>query len=225
MEGDAKLRETNECLPDELAKLTAAVKMFDECSGKAKPAPRWVFPLANIPPELAIGGNGGSGFVRNPGIKCFVTPGAGHPAHDLFVDDRRQISRDAQGNPFPTLAIEDGWVMVARDGWKPEDRSRGGNYVMLYLPGRRSVAYYAHLDEIFVKPGDRVVAGQLLGTIGRTGKNAVPRRSQTHLHFGLWEAKTFRPYDSFALLRAARTLSAKVPTSEPKAEPAASAPR
>ena len=54
-----------------------------------------------------------------------------------------------------------------------------------------------------MKAGERVQAGQVVGTIGRTGKNAWPRRSQTHLHFGLWDASTFRPVNSYPLLRRA----------------------
>ncbi|HEY3447154.1 MAG TPA: M23 family metallopeptidase [Myxococcales bacterium] len=220
VEADAKLRLTNECLPEELARLAAAVKMYDQCVGSVKPAKTWIFPVANVPPGEAIGGDG-QGFVKNRGIVCYVTPWAGHPAHDLFVDDRYHKNLDKNGKPFPTLAVEDAFVMVAHDGWTPEDRSRGGNYVMLYLPGRKQVTYYAHLDKVLVKAGDKVSAGQVLGTIGRTGKNAVPRRSQTHLHFGLWDAESFRPVNSYPLLRAAKMLA--VDLTAPSAPPPGSA--
>ncbi|MBI5543987.1 MAG: hypothetical protein HY901_08880, partial [Deltaproteobacteria bacterium] len=142
-QADLRLREADECDPEELARLAEAVKMFDSCAGKSSPAKSWVFPVANISPALAIGGAGGSGYVRNPGIKCFVSKGAGHPAHDLFVHDHRQSSRDKEGRRFPAVAVEDGYVLVARDGWQPGDELKGGNYVMLYLPGRQQIAYYA----------------------------------------------------------------------------------
>lgn len=220
VEGDARLRAANDCLPEELAKLSAAVKMFDQCAGTVKPAKAWVFPLANIPPGQSIGEDG-KGFVKNPGIKCYVTPWAGHPAHDLFVDDRYHKNVDKDGKPFPVLAVEDAYVMVAHDGWTVEDKTKGGNYVMLYLPGRHQVAYHAHLDKVMVKPGDKVAAGQVIGTVGRTGKNAMPRRSQTHLHFGLWDADTFRPVNSHPMLRAAKVLS--VDLTAPSGPPAATA--
>ena len=210
VEGDARLRAANECLPEELAKLAVAVKMLAECASGAKPAKTWIFPVAGVPPSEAIGG-GGSGFIKNRGISCYVTPWAGHPAHDLFVDDPHYQCRDKSGKPFPALAVEDGYVLVAHTGWKPADKTRGGNYVMLYLPGRKQIAYYAHLDQVLVKAGDKVAAGQIVGTLGRTGANAVPRRSQTHLHFGLWDAATFRPVNSLPLLRAARVLDVGMP--------------
>ena len=205
-EADARLRETNDCKAEDLGKLAAAVKMFDACPAdeKPKPAARWIFPVANVTPAAGIGGSDGSGFVKNPNIQCYVTPWAGPPAHDLFVDDPHQTSRDAKGRPFPALAIESAYVLVARDGWKQTDQTRGGNYAMLYLPSRHQVAYYAHLETLAVKAGERIDAGQRVGTIGRTGKNAAPSRSQTHLHFGLWDAATFRPVNSYPLLRAAK---------------------
>jgi murein DD-endopeptidase MepM/ murein hydrolase activator NlpD len=212
-EADARLREKNDCNAEDLAKLAAAVTMFDACLGeeKPKPAARWIFPVANVTPASAIGGSDGSGFVKNPNIHCYVTSWAGHPAHDLFVDDPHQTSRDAKGAPFPALAVESAYVLVSRDGWKQTDQTRGGNYAMLYLPARHQIAYYAHLETLEVKAGERLEAGALVGTIGRTGKNASPARSQTHLHFGLWDAATFRPVNSYPLLRAAKMLPATAP--------------
>ncbi|MBI5542260.1 MAG: M23 family peptidase, partial [Deltaproteobacteria bacterium] len=61
------------------------------------------------------------------------------------------------------------------------------------------------------RAGERLAAGQPVGTIGRTGKNAYPRRSQTHLHFGLWDAATFKPVNSYPLLRTATTVQLTVP--------------
>ena len=211
-EADLRLRQDGTCLAEDLEKLTAAVRALEACAGKVKPAKQWVFPVANVTPGEAIGGEGGSGFVRNPGIRCYATPTAGHPAHDLFVDDPHQKSRDKAGDSFPALAVEEAWVLVARDGWQPGDAGRGGNYLMLYLPARKQITYYAHLETVLVKPGERLEAGQVVGTIGRTGKNALPARSQTHLHFGLWDAASFRPVNSYPLLRAARTLKVQAPS-------------
>lgn len=54
-----------------------------------------------------------------------------------------------------------------------------GNLVLLdHGAGLASV--YIHLHEIRVKPGDAVLAGDVLGTVGTTGRSTGP-----HLHWGL----------------------------------------
>ena len=51
----------------------------------------------------------------------------------------------------------------------------------------------AHLATTVVNPGDNVVAGQLIGTIGRTGD--VPPRMDTHLHFEVRLGSPNSPYE------------------------------
>ena len=54
-------------------------------------------------------------------------------------------------------------------------------------PGTQTVHYYAHLDAFAegLAAGQRVAAGQVLGTVGETGN--VPPGSP-HLHFAVWFA-------------------------------------
>jgi murein DD-endopeptidase MepM/ murein hydrolase activator NlpD len=85
-------------------------------------------------------------------------------------------------------AARDGVVVAARD-----DSNRGGpsaryddaaNYVdILHADG--TWANYAHLQlrGVFVRPGDRVAAGQPIGRCGHTGRASGP-----HLHFAVYRA-------------------------------------
>ena len=54
-----------------------------------------------------------------------------------------------------------------------------GNLIKVEHEGGMTT-YYAHLSKIYVKPGDKVKAGDLIGAIGSTGFSTGP-----HLHFEL----------------------------------------
>ncbi len=59
---------------------------------------------------------------------------------------------------------------------------RGGKYIWILDVANDALVYYGHLDDIFVKPGMIVKAGDGIGVAGRTGLNAYKKRSPTHLH-------------------------------------------
>lgn len=73
----------------------------------------------------------------------------------------------------PVAAAMEGVVTTARQS------TSYGNYLCLAHPGGRETRY-AHLQYLFVRPGQVVQAGQLLGTAGNTG-----RSTGAHLHFEL----------------------------------------
>ncbi len=72
------------------------------------------------------------------------------------------------------LAADDGIVeeTVSSDSY--------GNCIRLLHTGNRKTLY-AHLQYVYVRPGETVQRGQLLGTAGCTG-----RATGAHLHFELW---------------------------------------
>ena len=72
----------------------------------------------------------------------------------------------------PILASADGVVVYA--GW---DKTGYGNMVILLHPDGRATLY-AHLSSIYVKLGEKVKQGSLLGHSGSTGNSTGP-----HLHF------------------------------------------
>lgn len=58
-----------------------------------------------------------------------------------------------------------------------------GNLIMLDH-GHGMMTLYAHLDRLDVKTGDRVKQGDVIGTVGSTGRSTGP-----HLHWGLYWGK------------------------------------
>jgi murein DD-endopeptidase MepM/ murein hydrolase activator NlpD len=90
----------------------------------------------------------------------------------------------------PVLAAADGWVSAVRT------TPRGGRVVWVWSAGRS--LYYAHLDEQVVSPGQRVRAGDRLGSVGNTG-NA--QGTPPHLHFGIY-ARGEGPVDPLPFVHA-----------------------
>lgn len=110
------------------------------------------------------------------------------------LDTEQQVS-DAYGwrtDPFTEketfhngidLACPEGTaVLAAADGTvtRAEHSDSYGNCLRLLHPDG-SETVYAHLQDLFVRAGEAVCAGQVLGTAGRTGRATGP-----HLHFELW---------------------------------------
>lgn len=111
--------------------------------------------------------------------------------HDGKISKGRpDCPSDAVGYGADVLAGAAATVVATRDGM-PERRRIGersaiapgdeaGNYVTLRL-GRARYAFYEHLKpgSVRVRPGDRVHAGQVLGSLGFSGESTGPH---LHLH-------------------------------------------
>lgn len=77
----------------------------------------------------------------------------------------------------PIVAARSGEVSVATA------QSRAGNYVVITADDGTSQAYMHLLERAVVARGERVVAGQPIGRVGRSG-----RASACHLHYESWTA-------------------------------------
>lgn len=156
--------------------------LFATYSGSVGPS-RFHFPVKGYGPA-SIGGTGGNGFSPSGYDFYDGNRHGGHPAHDLFIRDKNFDSMDdPTGKAVEIIAMEGGVVIGVNPGWDTTSIIRGGVYVWIYSPRSKKYYYYAHLSKALVAPGDRVQAGDRVGLLGRTGKNAYPRRSPTHLHF------------------------------------------
>lgn len=84
----------------------------------------------------------------------------------------------ACGEGTGVRAVQDGVVRTATSS------TSYGNYLCVLHPDGQETRY-AHLQYLYVRPGTVVQAGQLLGTVGQTGRATGP-----HLHLELWEQGT-----------------------------------
>ncbi|NJN81147.1 MAG: peptidoglycan DD-metalloendopeptidase family protein [Caldilineaceae bacterium] len=87
---------------------------------------------------------------------------SGHPAIDIGA-----------WTGAPVAAADGGYVAVATGGWN----GGYGNHVIIDH-GNGFVTLYAHLNSIFVRPGENVSRGEHIGSVGNTGNSTGP-----HLHF------------------------------------------
>ena len=178
---------------EKLKMLEASLKLF--CSGTTnlEQNDRLCFPLKGYGPS-AIGGKEGNGY-QSLGYDFFDgNQHRGHPGHDIFIRDKNQDGLDDRtGRPVEVVAVAPGIVVSINLNWEPSSSIRGGNYIWIFEPARSRYYYYAHLNEIFINVGQVVSKGESLGTVGRTGLNAYPKRSPTHLHFAVHQSKDGYP--------------------------------
>lgn len=167
-----------------------AVKKIVEMDGRLREAfsgnivrEPFRFPVKGYGPEI-IGGSGGSGF-RPEGYDFYDgNRHGGHPAHDLFIPDAEGKGLDSStGKPAEIVSFTGGVVIAVNPSWEYPSTVRGGIYIWVYNPADDHYYYYAHLAKALVAPGDVVKAGDTIALLGRTGKNAWPKRSATHIHF------------------------------------------
>lgn len=99
-------------------------------------------------------------------------------------------------------AVHDG--RIVRSGWNVWGPYYGRQVLLHWKTpkGADRYAFYAHLNMIAVKTGQRVAAGEKIGTVGASG-NA----SGSHLHFELHTEPTYTGglLNPFRKLEAART--------------------
>ncbi|WP_432412029.1 peptidoglycan DD-metalloendopeptidase family protein [Rasiella sp. SM2506] len=119
---------------------------------------------------------------------AFPVSGAGNNnVQSLWAASRDGGKRSHEGIDIfaprgtPLVAISDGRISSTGD------RGLGGKQVWLRDGLFGKTMYYAHLDSINVKEGQRVQLGDTIGFVGNTG-NA--KTTAPHLHFGIYKGGT-----------------------------------
>jgi murein DD-endopeptidase MepM/ murein hydrolase activator NlpD len=111
-----------------------------------------------------------SGFFARPLLGGRRTQGIhGHNAVDI-----------AANTGTPIYAAASGKVLVAKSfGYN------GGYGKMVIIAHEGKIqTVYAHMNEVYVSPGETVAQGQNIGTVGNTGRSTGP-----HIHFEVRGAK------------------------------------
>jgi len=122
-----------------------------------------------------------------PGDSALVFPVANRGLRDVVsrIGDPRDGGRRrhrgvdiAAPRGTAVLAVADGTIHQV------DVTPLGGRVIWLREEGSGRLHYYAHLDRVMVRAGQKVVAGSQLGTVGNTG-NAV--HTSPHLHYAIHE--------------------------------------
>lgn len=128
-------------------------------------------PMLRVP--LLQMGNRNLSLVFPLSIPAPITSGFGWRVHPISNEARFHRGVDL-GAPLgtPVLAAHVGRVEVADllDGY--------GLTVILRHSNGKQETLYAHLSKLFVRPGEQVKPGQVIGLVGSTGYSTGP-----HLHF------------------------------------------
>ena len=116
-------------------------------------------------------------------INCFYgyTPAYGqdHSGIDISASSYVNVEGNLHVGP-EVIAAHDGTVTVATAN--PSSDSDGYTYVQIKNDEGTIETQYGHLSKIFVKVGDKVTKGQVIGKMGTTG-----RSTGTHLHYAVFE--------------------------------------
>jgi murein DD-endopeptidase MepM/ murein hydrolase activator NlpD len=179
------------------------------------PAPRpgrwqWVFPVP------------GSGFrdtakksYRGAGYSYYDGPQRrAHPAIDIFVRDRDHDGLDDRNKkPIAVVSCMDGVVVSTQPFWKPEDSNPDGVYACILDQEDGRFFIYARLSKLKVSVGQLVQKGQVIGWVGRSGRDVVKTNMRTHLHLQVHDFADGRFYTLNPLhsLRVARQLTWPLP--------------
>ena len=113
----------------------------------------------------------------------------GYPALRLYIRDAGRTGlEDRTRKPQPVVSASDGAVVAAEKFWKEGDPCPWGDYVMVLDQQDKLFFLYGDLGHIRASPGQLVLKGEVIGWLGRTGKDVQDKRLGTQLRF---EVHTF----------------------------------
>ena len=145
---------------------------------------QWMFPLAGHDASAYGDSYNADNYRYLDGPKA-----KGYPALRIYLRDvNRDGLDDRTKKPGPVVSASDGVVVSAWKFWKEGDANSYGNYVLVLDQQDKMLYYYANLGKIRVSVGQLVDKGEVVGWLGRTGKDIMAKRLGTQLRF---EVHTF----------------------------------
>ncbi|MEE3717823.1 M23 family metallopeptidase [Tumidithrix elongata RA019] len=126
--------------------------------------------------SMSVPSNGDKRMLFPLSIPAIISSSFGYRVHPIT-----QAVKFHQGTD---IAAAEGTPVVAAYSGKVEISGWLGGYglAVVISHGDTHETRYAHLSEVFVKPGQVVKQGTVIGLVGTTGFSTGP-----HLHFELWE--------------------------------------
>lgn len=191
--------------------LWQTIKVDDLPSPKEKHW-QWMFPLA---------GHDASSFGESyspEGYRFLDGPRAqGYPGLRIYLRDRdRDGLDDRNKQPAPVVSATDGVVVAAEKFWKEGAVDPWGDYVLVLDQQDKMFFLYGDLAKIRASPGQLVVKGEVLGWLGRTGKDINAKHLGTHLRFQVhtFDDGLFYPVYPGRALRVASQVNWPIPEGE-----------
>jgi murein DD-endopeptidase MepM/ murein hydrolase activator NlpD len=119
--------------------------------------------------------------------KAYVTQGYGVTPYSYLYKDHWHDGVDLAANYGEAIYSPNAGTVIATGN---EDdycyHLAFGKYIAVKDPVNNLILWYAHLGTILVSPGQAVIRGTELGTVGATGYE-----TGVHLHFSIFEADGF----------------------------------
>ncbi len=107
------------------------------------------------------------------------------PAENFFIGDGWGADRGSRSHQGIDLGGQRGSSIFAiEDGVIDRTKRQSNGALQIVMRGESGAKfYYGHMDDVVVKGGQRVAAGDVIGTMGDSGSPGA-----VHLHFEFWRS-------------------------------------